>query len=289
LYEVDKFQPSGFDATHSFEAVHQYTSVDLEDSLRAYDQLVNAILARSPDASNVETESRGLVDREIIDEFGIQGLLRDFLLQARKPSFKFIAPGIRLPESSDLREVLRADVGSERFNLVREEGLVATDSDDTSPRIGEPLPLFSGPSFESKAESFVNDRGRLMFGEVSGLYIWPEQWFADTCLFVLPYSIGASGCIEEGNPGWIYEGIPRDNVPKDLVTNDALYQHGRCPFMPDHLPRLSTVLRQWTHMVASAQWSVGPDGVEGGIELWKEADTPENSRKYRLGPCFDQA
>lgn len=287
LYEVDKFQPSGFDATHSFEAAHQYTSVDLQDSLQAYEELVNAILARSSSTSIVETESQGLVDRDIVHEFGIQGLPRDFLLQARKPSFTFIAPGIRLPESSSLREVLEADVGSERYNLVRDEGLVATDADVTSQRIGEPLPLFPGPSFETKAQSFTTDRGRFMLGEMSGLYVWPEQWFADSILFVLPYSIGASGYVEEGNPGWVHEGSSRDTVLEALVTNDALYQHGQCPFMPSHLPRLSTVLRQWTHMVNSGQWSIRPDGVEGGIELWKEADSLANYRKYRLGACFD--
>jgi len=289
LYKVDKFRPSVFDATHSFEAVNQYTTYDLEDSLQAYNGLLDVISARSPATSSVvEQIGQGLIDRDIIEEFQIQGLLRDFLLQARKPSFTFIAPCIRLPKSSDLRESLRADVGSERYDLVREDGLVTTDSEDTSQHIGEPIPLFLGPKFESQAQLFTQDRGRFMVGETSGLYIWPEQWFADAVLFVLPYPIGSSGYVEEGNPGWIHEGASRDDVPEALVTNDALYQHGQCPFMPEHLPRLSTVLRQWTHMVNSGQWTVGSDGVEGGIDVWKEADTSEHYRKYRLGACFDQ-
>lgn len=48
---------------------------------------------------------------------------------------------------------------------------------------------------------FVDYTGPMVLGDISGLYIRPEQWFADTVRFVLPYPIGANGYIEEGNPG----------------------------------------------------------------------------------------
>jgi hypothetical protein len=41
-------------------------------------------------------------------------------------------------------------------------------------------------------------------------------------------------------------------------------------------------------MVRSGKWAVGDEGVEGGIEVFNEADTPEHGAEYRLGACFDE-
>lgn len=58
--------------------------------------------------------------------------------------------------------------------------------------------------------------------------------------------------------------------------------------MPEHLARLPTILSCWTRAVTSGEWVVGPDGVEGGVELWKQADTPEFYNACRLDACFDE-
>ena len=152
--------------------------------------------------------------------------------------------------------------------------------------LGEPLPLFPGPEIVSHSGAFESGRGRYVMGNTSGLYSWPESLSEDCVLFVMPHPIGANGFIEDGNPDYVREGH-RQNVPADLVNNDSLYQHGWCPFLPSHLPRLFTVLYSWTEMVRSGKWAVGGDGVEGGIEVFCEADTPEHALEYRLGACFD--
>lgn len=77
------------------------------------------------------------------------------------------------------------------------------------------------------------------------------------------------------------------NVPESLVNNDSLYEYGWCLFLPRHIPRLSTVLGNWRQLVEMGKWSVGPNGVDGGIEVFGDADTKEHSLKYRLTECFD--
>lgn len=39
--------------------------------------------------------------------------------------------------------------------------------------------------------------------------------------------------------------------------------------------------------VEGGEWSVGADGVEGGIEVFRDADTEEHAINYRLTACFD--
>lgn len=45
------------------------------------------------------SDESGLVDEETLDRFGILRFLRDFLLNARRPSFMYIAPGLQLLSS----------------------------------------------------------------------------------------------------------------------------------------------------------------------------------------------
>jgi hypothetical protein len=40
-------------------------------------------------------------------------------------------------------------------------------------------------------------------------------------------------------------------------------------------------------MVESGRWRVGANGVEGGIEGFREADTRSHGVDYILGACFD--
>lgn len=40
-------------------------------------------------------------------------------------------------------------------------------------------------------------------------------------------------------------------------------------------------------MVETGEWTVRPDGVEGGIDVVKNADTKEHAAAYDLDVCFD--
>lgn len=49
-----------------------------------------------------------------------------------------------------------------------------------------------------------------------------------------------------------------------------------------HEVQLKRVLWRWVEMVEDGKWKVGADGVIGGMEKWKEADTEEHWRDYQL-------
>jgi hypothetical protein len=296
-YEVGRFQSSSYDSSISRDANMRYVPSDLTINLKAYDNLLTAIQARSPHSAVGEP---GLIGEEILDRFHIHGFMRDFLLQARRPSFTFIAPGIRIPTPAWLDELLTGDRGSERYNRVRDEdNLLPKDEDADVNRddyIGEPLPLFIGPQISSRSNAFENGsgpsytqgRGKYVVGDTSGLYIWPEVPLSeDYVVFVMPYPVNTRGYIEYGNPGWNHEEY-RQRIPERIITNDALYQHGQCPFGLSHSPKLFTILDNWTEMVRSGKWEVGEDGVQGGIDVFRDADTPEHADDYRLGACFDR-
>lgn len=296
LYESAKFRPSIFDASYSSDAIARSTPSDLSTNLQAYHALLTEIQARSPHAT---IGHPGLIDPSTLDRFNIHGFVRAFLLHARRPSFSHIAPGIRIPTTAWLQELLTEDQGSARYALVRSDNLVPKDEARADPAfdpgdyIGDPLPMFPGPAITSRSPgfddgrgvSYSEGRGKYIVGETSGLYIWPEAPLSDDCVvFVMPHPVGGNGHVAFGNPGWEVQGGDAEH----MAANDALYQHGHCPFGMEHAPRLFSVLRNWAAMVRSGRWAVGEDGVEGGIGVFEEADTAERASDYRLGACFDR-
>jgi hypothetical protein len=42
------------------------------------------------------------------------------------------------------------------------------------------------------------------------------------------------------------------------------------------------VLELWANLVGLGEWRVGEEGVLGGIDKFREADTEEHSHKYHL-------
>jgi hypothetical protein len=298
LYESGKFQPSiGLEAIYGSENHERYIPSDLDRDLEAYDKLISAIQARSPvGTSTTISDEPSLVDEGTLNEFRISGILRDFLLKARRPNFQYIAPGLRLPSSEWLQEVLSRDRGSERYNFVRDEGRVLPDDGPWQPDwmqhesnyVGEPLPLFPGPEVLSFSEAFEREHKAYLVEGLSGLYGWPDAISEDAVRLVLPYPIGANGWVRDGNPDAVTD-ENRQDVPESLVNNDSLYQYGWCPFLPAHLPPLSVILNNWRELIEAGEWSVAPDGVEGGVDVFKDADTEEHGPRYRIGGCFDEA
>lgn len=50
----------------------------------------------------------------------------------------------------------------------------------------------------------------------------------------------------------------------------------------NHDVQLKFVLRRWVELVESGYWEVDANGVAGGIEKWRDADTAEHWQKYKL-------
>ncbi|KAF2395483.1 hypothetical protein EJ06DRAFT_585909 [Trichodelitschia bisporula] len=102
---------------------------------------------------------------------------------------------------------------------------------------------------------------------LSGLhlaYFSPQDYnpFTDGVKFILPR--------------WVRLG----NEPEPRGVHDNLFDMGFNPSMDAHPTQLYHVLEHWTMLVQAGVWEVGEDGVEGGIEKFKEADTEERCEWY---------
>lgn len=277
----------------SRKGYRRYIQTDIDRDLKSYHDLLAVIQARSP--GSTISEEPGLVDRETLDQFRISGFLREFLLKAHRPSFKYVAPGLHLLSSEWLQDILSQDRGSERYVLVRRKGYVPQDDKPWQPDwmqrasnyVGEPLPLFPGPPVLFFSEAFEREHKQYLVNRISGLYSWPDIISEDAVRLVLPYPIGTNGWVREGNEDAVTDRNCH-SIPESLINNDSLYQYGWCPFLPSHLPPLSVVLNNWKHLIEEGNWSVGADGVKGGTDVFKEADTKEHGPSHQITACLDE-
>lgn len=187
LYKAGKFQPNGYDI-YDGEAHRRYIKSDLERDLKAYDDLLSTIQSRCPGSTIAEA---GLVDAETLDEMNVEGFPRDFYLQARRQSFTYIAPGLQVPSSEWIRQMLAQ---------ARIEGRLQEPYDPRNNYDSEPLPLFPGPkittysSYLDKQHRYFDEEHRSgIVNETSGLYAWPDYLSGDAVRLILSSPIGANG------------------------------------------------------------------------------------------------
>ena len=116
---------------------------------------------------------------------------------------------------------------------------------------------------------------RQMVSFPAGLYLPPtdDVMSEDECVFILPFSIGGNGYARRTD-GSLYG----EHVPKDSFDN--LCSLGSHPFETDDSQNIASILRNWIGMVESGHWKIDENGVVGGMDVWKEADTEEHWSKY---------
>ena len=106
-----------------------------------------------------------------------------------------------------------------------------------------------------------------------GLYLdaFPnaQNPFEDACRLVLPIKLGGNRYARTSD----FKPI--------LKTHSDLYQVGVNPFVMRHGPKLVGILENWLGNIEKGYWSVNEKGVEGGIGVWREADTRENWWRYQ--------
>jgi hypothetical protein len=92
---------------------------------------------------------------------------------------------------------------------------------------------------------------------------------------VLQFRIGVN-CYARTSDGTRFGENKQDTQVNGNDSFADLYQPGHQSF-PE---RLSSVLTSWLDMVQRGDWKVGANGVMGGVDKWKKADTEESSEKY---------
>jgi hypothetical protein len=270
-----------------------YSDSMLEETVNALDELIYAIATRIPGASDADSmpENMGLVDEYELERSGIPaglsgglptGFARAILQseQVRRPTFKYIAPGLMVPSAMTLSQ--------QPFRNVAPDSPNNPDNEISLP----PILLFrSEQNYTAPPQS--DETGSDLpflwpYNQVTrypaGLYLAPVDHhsandFEDECKLVLPFGIGSRGFVLKSDGSRFGENTESPDVePEDTFAD--LYQPGYQPFVEMHGVRLVKVIESWTRMVENGDWRVDENGVMGGMEEWKKADTEESWSKF---------
>ena len=242
-----------------------YTAKDLQDTLDAWAQLVQAIEERMPSPPPRAGTVHGLYENSVLRDAGmlIDGFATRFFVGARQPRFKYLAPGLRLPTADELT--------SGPFR----------DLEDTDMPI-KPIPILLADSMARTP--WCADRVEQI---PAGLYFdgckreGPSP-FEDGSRLVLPYTIGGNGFAKT------CDGAGIDH----RIGDGELYQIGWNPFILQHATPLRFILTRFRDYVVTSVWSVGEHGVTNSMECSQQADASEASwgnashpgYTFKLGP-----
>ncbi|KAG9523074.1 hypothetical protein KCV07_g2804, partial [Aureobasidium melanogenum] len=253
----------------------------VQETVKAFNALLDSIESRMEDQGFVVTDSKPpLLPDATLEAAGIpNGFARSFFTQSRRPGFRYIAPDISIPSpGSFLQQPFSSIMHDEQDEDPDEDELII-----------EPILLFASSSHvslvneEDKYHPFPWPYNQLL-SFPAGLYLTDSERsagheFEDGVKFVLPFGVGGKGFARTSDG--LHIGDPRDE--QDARCEDRLadlYQQGWNPFIEMHEVRLVKVLESWKEMVERGDWKVGPEGVEGSIDAFKEAETPEGWEKF---------
>ena len=92
---------------------------------------------------------------------------------------------------------------------------------------------------------------------------------------------------ENPRPRDVYWPDTRGTWEEQRAENDKVFLRRGNPLLRGEEVRLFEIFQAWKKLVVDGVWSVGSEGVQGGIEKWKEADSRELARSYQLPVCYD--
>lgn len=245
---------------------HPYCAAQIDSTVAAMDRHTDAIESRMQSLLPISPDAPFFTDAEL-DASSVpqECFIRSFLTRVRTPRFKLIAPGLEVPHDKD------AFTARQMFNA---EGQ------------GRDVPSFLlfASANDSRKISFNEEIHRLFFGSrndvplnkgdpvPTGLYSATVNRFEYDSEepgfhLLLPFALRPNLADEDGarrSDGTL--------VPSGSFTQ--LFQHGVFhPFGGEHrAQRLERLFDRWTELIESGVWTVGENGVEGGIDMFQDAD-----------------
>ncbi|KAJ3497003.1 hypothetical protein NLG97_g2237 [Lecanicillium saksenae] len=283
LYDFEKIGPWEW---------RPYSEAQVAACVGAWDSLCQTIEMRisqlphqpssGPDADNPEP----LVTSTVLDAASVPNpaFARSFLTRAKRPRFTYIAPGLVLPPADASRFMAAQPYTA----LPRSEYTVppvclfpiADDNSDqrrsvkltrtTSPFL---LPDFYSPSTDIHTPSHISAGLYTTSAERNGL-----DTAEDGFRLVLPFTLNDNqgGCARRSDGELLDRGSVAD-----------LFQHGFKPFGGDYYrpQRLERLLECWRKLVEDGVWSVSPEGIEGTIDTFRDAES-DRWRDYCIPPTW---
>ena len=264
---------NGFDnLVLGIECLLENPSLQTKDNPDGQAKLLE-LLAVKFDAPRAPNEF-GLVSKEVLDSAGVgEGFIRDFLTSVRRPkaNIKYVAPGLRLPTAEDFSphplQSFEIPDNIKLENLSLPTPLFISSIKFTTPTLHYPFDGISDLPY-GLWTNYVNKDG--------------DNAFEDACRLYLPFEIGANGFARLADDSLMGENQEAKGVATPSGRKNDLYQLGYNHYIPAHGPQLGEILDLWRALVGTGEWEVGEEGVLGGIEKFRDADTEEHYHKYQL-------
>ncbi|KAK5677615.1 hypothetical protein LTS10_010189 [Elasticomyces elasticus] len=249
-----------------------WTPQDLEECVELWGMIVD-LIEQKMELETIERTTTGILDAATLAAARVPagGFAQKFLLQAKKPRFENVAPGLRVPKAED---------------FIAQPFTFAPLPPHFSAGDIPPILLFrSGVSVSSVTLEVRGGFGGFGYpypGSTAivsecpcGLYLNhcdPEGPlpFEDGCQLVLPFKLK--------------EGYAKQGDFTNVEGHATLLQHGHNPYNVRHPLPLQAWLEKVYHLVEDGKWAVDAQGVAGGIEAWKQADTEEGWQDYFESP-----
>jgi len=127
---------------------------------------------------------------------------------------------------------------------------------------------------ERDQENWKSQHGSTILDNRGGLCIQPDDFYSYCGTLLLPFPLGGNGHVLQGDDTKVKAYEP---------GQDVLYHRGiGNPFVSGWGTPLTAILINWWEQVENDSWRVDENGVAGGDELWKKADTEEDAEDFKI-------
>ncbi|KAI1345505.1 hypothetical protein F5Y01DRAFT_300361 [Xylaria sp. FL0043] len=261
-----------------------YSEAQVESAVAAFERLTAIIEQRMPVEHPHDSSEYPLVSDEQLDAASVPRtcFIRSFLTRARRPAFKMIAPGLEIPHDPE------AFVNNQKFtgmNVDPEYGtvippiLIFASIERQVVNLDSPNRYVSYNPFAKAFRDGVAQGDRSI---IAGLYSESvERNSMDVAeegfRLLLPFrfhAFGHNGGARKSDGSLLTEGSVAE-----------LFQHGFKPFGGEwwRAQRLETLFNHWSYLIEAGIWTVGDDGVQGGIDAFRDAHL---SKDYYIKPSW---
>ncbi|KAJ6133733.1 hypothetical protein N7523_000055 [Penicillium sp. IBT 18751x] len=256
-----------------------YCNAQVDSTIAAIERYSAAVESRMPPDSLLPISAPLFTTAELDAAAVPQDCFTRLLLtRVKTPRFKFIAPGLEVPHDKE------AFARRQRFtNIPHEEdsipGVLLFAAPDRSVDLNLEIRRLFSAAHENVS---MNDNDPVPAGLYSepvrrGVYDMEEAGFR----LVLPFAL---------RPGFFRDEDGARMSDRRPVTSGSfteLFQHGYFhPFGGERRSqRLERLFERWTALIESGVWTVGEDGVEGGINKFGDADRGAWN-EYSIAPSW---
>ncbi|KAJ5720810.1 uncharacterized protein N7483_008744 [Penicillium malachiteum] len=255
-----------------------YCDAQVDSTIATMERYSAAVESRMPPDSLLSISAPLFTDADLDAAAVPQDcFIRSLLTRLKTPRFKFIAPGLEVPHDKEAfaRRQKFAHIPSEKDSI---PGVLLFAAPDRTVNLNHEIRWL----FNTAHENFTMNDGDPV---PTGLYSEP------TCR-------SNSDSEEAGFRLLLPFALRPDYSDQAARTSDGglvaagsftqLFQHGFHPFGGEwRSQRLERLFQRWTELIEAGVWIVGPEGVEGGIDKFRDADNGNDAwMDYCIAPYW---